>query len=247
MTFIFPRDVLAAPHAIYDAIFVVMILLIVAARPRLDRLVLAYASIVGVGLVLFMAVGSMAGVLVYARHEVVLFFPLLALAMLVLQRLTGSIAPFARVAFVATYVGLALGTDDKFFGHGTREGDYLRVARYLDRHATANDVIAVFGPEQEMPLARSYHGAAQIHPLPRPASLERYDYATLVLHDEREAERAVAPSALDRRRVWLMTTSGCEADGCEYLQRAVERDYHVVSIQRFYGAIVQELVPDPGR
>ncbi|HEV3156300.1 MAG TPA: hypothetical protein VGZ00_03030 [Candidatus Baltobacteraceae bacterium] len=245
LPFLLPRDWLSSRHLVYDVIFVGALAALAFARPQIDRLVLAYASIVAVALMLFVAVGTFGGILVYSRHEVVLFFPSLVVLLLVLTRLRSPKAAIARRFLAAIYLVATFGSLITLFGNGTRDGDWIRVAAFLNRSVSARDVVVVFGPEETMPLGRYYKGSAEMRALPHPASLVRYDFSALVLHGDGEVEAAIAPRVLGGRRVWLVTGYACEATGygCEYLRNVVARDYRVLQEQRFFGSEVQELEP----
>jgi hypothetical protein len=138
--------------------------------------------------------------LVQRRHAAVLFLPTALLgfrvmehsfrkrAMLILMAVLGF---FYGETMIGTYAGMA------------KDGDWKRVASFIEQKEKAGEPILVFISESQLALKAYYRGANQIIPLPAEASQDRYHPSGQILSSQKI--RGVFKEFAAGQRIWIVT------------------------------------------
>lgn len=174
------------------------------------------------------------------RYTVSLLIPLLLLI------LSWAIALRLRPA-VGLAVVVLLGFDlPKLYAQHHRlakEGDWTRVARYLEAQAQPTEPVLVFINHVELPLARSFRGPNPLIPLPRPLPLDHYEPEACVIHQPGEVREVLASHLRPGGRFWLVTACTRPFQGIEpradLLEAVLAADCHLASEQAFWGTRVR--------
>jgi hypothetical protein len=241
--------ILAAALHVYKLLVVAGFVALVALRPRLSRTDLA---------VVCFALGTWAAYpLVYPfvhvrfempRHYVAVFVPFAAALYAVLS--AGS-APWRRLllgAFVAVYAALCAATLAANYGPLSKAGDMRRMGSFLEQHATAQDVVAVFAPDAEPALRRFYDGPAHITAYPRESDPEHYATSQYEVHSVAEAADAIRRVA-DGKHLWLVIYGRCtvaaENYGCPFVHEALREQFPGSASTEFYEGEVVEVAGRP--
>jgi hypothetical protein len=128
-----------------------------------------------------------------------------------------------------------------------KQGDFARVAKYLERNAKTEQPIAVFHCELGSALAHHYRGASPIVPIPRPMRADQYDLQTCMLSSSSEV-RAVLSAAGATNGFWLVDSGERELWGVnlerEHLDDVLRTCFFASSRRQFYGSLVTEFRPN---
>lgn len=181
-----------------------VLLAALARRRRPTAVLLAPFTLAAVVSLFFMGIAIRLGPdFMKPQHTTALYLPALLAALALLQYAGGVRAAtwgavaslvFAGPYLVETYAPLA------------KQGDWIRVSRYIERHESASEPILVFKAEFVLDFGYHYAGRNQLIPLPGRTSVERYDLTEQVLRDESEILRALSGQLGAPRRFWLVTT-----------------------------------------
>ena len=137
------------------------------------------------------------------QHTTILYLPVLLAALALLQYVVGvraaSLAAVVSLFFAGTYV---LET----YAPLAKQGDWIRVSRYIERREADLEPILVFRGEYVLDFGYHYAGKNRLIPLPRPMPADRYDLKSQVLRDESEILRAIEGKLGAARRFWLVTS-----------------------------------------
>lgn len=174
------------------------------------------------------------------RYTVSLLIPLLLLV------LSWAVALRFRPA-VGLAVLVLLGFDlPKLYAQHSRlakEGDWTRVARYLEAQAQPTEPVLVFINHVELPLARSFRGSNSIIPLPRPLPLDHYEPEACVIYQPGEVRKVLSGHLHPGERFWLVTACTRSFQGIEpradLLEQVLAADCRCVSEQAFWGTRVR--------
>ncbi len=126
-----------------------------------------------------------------------------------------------------------------------KNGDYIRVASYLQTNESYNQPILVFNPEVEMSLSHYYKGMNQLIALPRAEKFQTYDLSALILKDEQEVLQAIPEG--NHSMLWLVTDTGSIKDNPDYsqsyqiLEHFIDENYSIKVDRNFYGSNVKLL------
>jgi uncharacterized membrane protein len=176
--------------------------------------------------------------LMQQRHTAALYLPaLLAVFSVVVRRTwtlriwTGAMVLLTAAAMIQTYGALA------------RQGDWARVASFLEGNARPGEPILVITAEAAIPLRHYYRGPNALIPLPAAEDFKTYDPRKFELRSEREIETALARSP-EPRSVWVITYPlkpdwlGIDY-GFDVLERYLAKLYRVERDILFFGTRVR--------
>ena len=230
-------------HAVAVLLGILLVTLLLAGRPRLDRRRL---SIVSIAATIECLYATLANVLHYElvvpRHFVALFIPELAGLYALVAGFRNRRIALAVACIVALATVASLGATYRTL---SKQGDWPRVAATLGSEAHTGDTIAVFPADGVRPLLRYYRGSARVVPFPRDLSTNAYDTARLVVPSASEAFEKLRQLA-GHGRLWLVREGGCtqyDFYGCRELEEAVSEHYRIAADFDFYTNEIVRLEP----
>lgn len=137
------------------------------------------------------------------QHTTTLYLPVLLSALALLQYAVG-----VRAASLATLVSLVFAIPYLLENYAplAKQGDWIRVSRYIEQHEHKSEPILVFKAEFVLDFGYHYAGLNPLIPLPKPTSRERYDLTEQVLHEKDEIVHALSGRLGETRRFWLITS-----------------------------------------
>jgi hypothetical protein len=119
----------------------------------------------------------------------------------------------------------------------TKPWDAKRLAAFVKQYEQPGEPILLFTSELALPFSYYYQGCNPLLPLPRPASLVKYDLTQFILNDESEIERALDRVPGRHRKVWLLWNHLPAYMGVQYNYRVLERyvgENYEVEIERSF-------------
>jgi hypothetical protein len=249
LDFVFPYEskwsVFGFRRSLYDAIVFVCALGVALARPRLGRGSLALFASAAAIQVAYVALAALLGLELRARYFVALFVPLSVAVYSLYDAVRQGPRPAFAFAF-APSVALIIVASVARYSVLAQDGDWVRVAPFLQSNVRAGDVIAIYPPDALPAFTRQYHGSAPVVPFPRPASREHYSVREVSVGSEAEARAAFAKLAR-YPRIWFVDAQECSSDlplyGCDLLDDVLDDDYRILARHQFFGSTVDELTP----
>jgi hypothetical protein len=244
--FLFPYDpawwwLMDHARAVYLCVAGASVVLLVLAKPRLSRTVLAYCACALAVLALYAIAIVVLSLDLSTRHFVAAFLPL-AVAVYALFEATSHSPNLRKLAFLPT-IALTIAVLISRYRFLAQVEDWKRVAPFLAANVVAGDVIAIYPADAEPAFEREYHGNAPYVPWPRPYSTVRYSPTVSGIKSEAEARAAFAK--LSRyRHIWFVDDVECLAVprlGCDIVKDVVHSDFKIDLERQFYQSTVYEL------
>lgn len=219
-------------------------LIVLASRRRIKAQHLAIWTITAYLTLFFVGVINITGhEVMRAKHTIVLFLPALfsfvCIVEFVTDRARNRLFPLL-MSLVLIVNGAALAVFNRPLA---KQGDFIRITKYLKQHERPGQPILVFVSEVEYPFSLYYRGPNPVAPLPRPADDYRYDLLGEVIRSESDITRVLNGVAGNPDTVWLISDRGINDD--EYmcvkfnyalLQDYIDTHYRVLDDKFFYGA-----------
>lgn len=219
-------------------------------RPRIDRTIVAYASMaLCVQAIYVVLVDGLHYELVAPRHFFALATPEYILALALVGTFAADRARAAALAIAAVLACAALASDVTTYRTGAKAGDWKRVGAYLSRRASPSDTIVIDEPDAVASFRRYYRGTARIVAFPRALPSERYDLDAMIVHSPAEADAAF--DALPQHvALWFVDYGVCDSSdrlGCREIHAALARRMRVVERTPFFENTVLRIVPKTTR
>jgi 4-amino-4-deoxy-L-arabinose transferase-like glycosyltransferase len=191
------------------------------------------------------AAGGLLGIAVAATHqEITLRYAtgLVLPAMLTVYGAFALIPPRPRSIVLAAWTVLILAASAGAFASEYKEmaknGDWVRVASYIERYEQPGEPIVVFDAQSSLPLQLYYRGPNRITPLPRPVDFQRYDLRESALRSTRDVSDVFERAGSAGGSFWLVTTTTCRREPinfrCELLEEYVQRHFAVRRDEGFF-------------
>lgn len=199
----------------------VVVLAALARRRQPTMPLLALLNLVGVVGLFYLGVAMRLGPeFTQLQYTVVLSTPLLLAALALLQYVGGVWA-----AISGTMVSLLLASLYIFGTYAplAKQGDWVRVSHYIERHETVSEPILVFRSVYVLDFGYHYAGHNRLVPIPSLPSSESYDLASYILHDELQILGPLRGQLGATRRFWLVTTQTEPFRGIDVHPEILER------------------------
>lgn len=252
--FLFPHDWIASwahdpiRNALYAVVLAVPLALAVRGIRRVSTEAIALVSLTAFVCAFFaLVIGVADQRLLMPRHTAVLLVPTLLAAFAFVACAPARRRALVLASFACVYAAFSLASLWHDYAPMAKPGDWSRVAAFIGARGSAQDPVAVFDAEAELPLRMYTGGRNPIVPIPRPLAFDRFDETTFALHDEREVADSLGRAAVGHDRVWLVRNDACDRAaafyGCALLDGYVRRHFVVALEQRFAGSDVIELLP----
>lgn len=184
--------------------------------------------------------------MVGARHTIFLLFPLLLFCLALLHEVAGHRA--TAVASALLLLSSAVSAWDRYSGLA-KDGDWIRVARYIQAAEKPAQPLLVFKPQSALALKIHYQGKNKVIPVPGATSLVTWEPAKEALKSPAQIDAALA--AAGPGELWVVTDNGLRYMGIDYnhalLERYLKDRYDPVSSRAFYGARVRLMRRRAGR
>ncbi len=137
-----------------------------------------------------------------AQHTVALYVPVLISALAL-----ASYAGGARTAVIVAVLSLAFSTAylREYYRPLAKQGDWIRVAHYIEQNEHAAEPILVFKAEFVLDFGHHYAGLNRLVPIPGPTDRRRYDPTEQVLHGEPDVARPLHRAIGASRHFWIVT------------------------------------------
>jgi hypothetical protein len=212
--------------------------LLFRARERVDgRSLLIWASLLVTGLFFFPLFSLTGAELLLPRHTAVLFVG----SLLGLFRLTILASEKHRSRILGAFLALILLSNVSYLAVTylplAKTGDYSRAARLIEREEEPGQPIFLFNAEAALPFGHYYHGANDLHPIPREEDFEKYDLEEFQIEDRNQLEElwsGIGP----HRRAWLVDNGWCgylgTDYGCDVLGAFIADHYRAVETYSLY-------------
>jgi hypothetical protein len=170
-------------------------------------------------------------------------------AMLSIYGALALIPPHPRSAALAAFTVLLLTTSGGALASEYKEmaknGDWIRVASYIQRYERPGEPIVVFDAQSALPLQLYYRGPNRVVPLPRPIDFQRYDLRESALRDTRDVSDVFEHAGRGHGSYWLVTTTTCRREPinfrCELLEEYVLSHFAVRRDEGFFWSRVRLL------
>jgi hypothetical protein len=199
--------------------------------------------------------GGLLGIAVAATHqEITLRYAtgLVLPAMLAVYGAFALIPPRPRSIVLAAWTVLILAASAGAFASEYKEmaknGDWVRVASYIQRYEQPGEPIVVFDAQSALPLQLYYRGPNRVTPLPRPVDFQRYDLGESALRSTRDVSDVFERAGSAGGSFWLVTTTTCRREPinfrCELLEEYVQRHFAVRRDEGFFLSRVRLLQRD---
>jgi hypothetical protein len=231
-------------RAPYVALFCGLILVMVLARPRMNRELIGWLACAGTIEMVFVCLELLFRLDLGPRHYVVLFAPAMLAGYALIAGLAGGRSPYIAPLLFWTYAILSFGILYIQQHAIAQDGDTKRVAAFLQLHAARDATIAIFPADALPAYARQYGGTARLVPFPRALPTQRYDMDEIGVRDEPDARLGLT-SIRSGKRLWLVMMGSCQSwsqqFGCNYVLDAVHDSRRIVSEHRFYDTLVYEI------
>jgi 4-amino-4-deoxy-L-arabinose transferase-like glycosyltransferase len=223
--------------------YVATVWIVITRRRDLKPETIAIWTITATVALLFVLTARASGEkLLLIRHTTVMFLPVVLLAFSIAQ-LSGR--KIVLVIWALLMLSFSLSFLYVRYKPMAKDGDWQRVASYLQSAEGPDQAILVFHAGAALPLARHYHGRNMLVPIPRENTFERFDFHDYVLRDEREIQAALERTPGDDRVIWLVTDGNCEFGdinyNCATLEEFVNKFYSVEETRQFHGSVVRRL------
>jgi hypothetical protein len=230
----------------------VLVLLVLIHRRAVDRRAVAAWALTATVALLFLAVRvAITGPhLMQPRHTAALFLPAL-LTVFSAVLLTGE--PRRRwvlLAWTAAVVLLTAASMAETYRVLAKDGDWARVARFLERNARPGEPILVLTAEAAIPLKSYYRGPLVV--LPAEEDFKSYDLRELELRSEGEIDAALSREQRepgDSGSVWVVThplQGWLRVDfGFDVLDGYLARRYRLERDVLFFGTRVRHFTKGP--
>jgi hypothetical protein len=179
-----------------------------------------------------------------SRHPSSLIVPLIlsifAALSLIRRPLRARVTAIVIIALLGFEASALLAT----YRSGAKEGDWKRVAAFLQAHERHNEPIFVFEAEDTLPLQYYYRGPNRVIGVPREINFRKFDLRDFQLRSPEQAA-AVFQRVPSSGRVWLVTSGACWAlnleFGCRVLEQYVSSCCRTVLERGFYESRVRLL------
>ncbi len=119
-----------------------------------------------------------------------------------------------------------------------KNGDWNRVAKFIEQNETANQPITAFYVYDSIPLRFSYHGANEIFPKKVGFDWGAEDELGSPKRNVKQIEFLISQLPPNPQEFWLVTDVMCDDEKrfleCAPLENFVETNYTVERVERFY-------------
>ena len=176
--------------------------------------------------------------LVELRHASGLFAPLILFMASLMNDLFGKDDESESFKYVVTLAGLVvLG----FFSYAlmnlypnwTKNGDWERVAAFVEQKETPGQAIIIFHTYDAIVLPYEYHGVNRVLPDER---FFEFDFGTPTPERiKARTEFTISKIPPDANEIWLIANDECKTPGiCEQFEEFLNANYQVVEQREFY-------------
>ncbi len=232
----------------------------IACRKRLSEIQLVLVTLVVICFVsLTLVLDITENVALAARYSYPLFLPILlllfsCLSLLPKQGLRRALWAWGAIALIC-YGGTLL---HQYSGLA-KDGDWSRVAHFIQSNETIEQPVVVFSAEGVLPLRYYYDGVNPLVSLPEQTLGEKYSLRRFVIRDEAQIREVLMAQQMHRdlpSELWLVQgpryalegtgETACDIWGidlnCAALEQFIQDNYRVEQQKNFYGSKVQLLV-----
>jgi hypothetical protein len=198
------------------------------------------------------AAGGLLGIAVAATHQEITLRYGTALVLPAILCIYGALAlipPRPRATVLAAFTLLILASSSgalaSEYKDMAKNGDWIRVASYIQRYEQPGEPIVVFDAQSALPLQFYYRGPNRVVPLPRAIDFQRYDLRESALHNTRDVSEVFDRAGSMHGSFWLVTTTTCRREPinfrCELLEEYVRSHFAVRSDEGFFWSRVRLL------
>jgi uncharacterized membrane protein len=220
------------------------------ARARESRQTPVIIAMFAAACVIFAAATFAAGAWIGIRHPSGLLLPAMLSIFAGLALVRPPVRSRVTMVWIAVLICMQIAALFTTYRGLAKEGDWIRVAAFLQAHERASEPVFVFEAEDTLPLEYYYRGINRIAGVPRDINFKHFDLREFQLQTGDQAARAFA-EVQNSGRVWLVTSGACGAYGvdygCDVMERYVRSCCRIVSTTRFYESTVRLLVMRSGK
>ncbi len=176
------------------------------------------------------------------RHGLMLFVPMLLASFAVAGAIAGNRGVGWWSCLMLCFGAAAVINDYRLFA---KNGDWIRVADYLQTHERRGEPVVVFLPTSGLALSQHYTGANELVVVPRKEECLTFDVREYVLDGPAAIETPLQEIAPTADVVWLVTSGAKHYMGIDLgwpvLEDWVRERFIVLDEVRFHGSTVRRL------
>jgi hypothetical protein len=193
-------------------------------------------------------------------------YPLVAITQICMTLLITEIARYLRLKniFIVVCVGIILffTVYSNFSMNRTlaREGDWIRVAQYIQKNEQKNQPIILYSGSQIHSFLTYYKGENSVFPMPpNSAELDRFDMAMVTIPNITELKKLMAKPTQNSNQAWLIKAPGYILNrnsqgqcvfgainiNCEIVDQFINQNFRVERQVDFYQAQILLLKKNP--
>ncbi len=206
------------------------------------KLVATIATAVSIELV-YVVVSALVSESLNDRYYIALFVPV-AVAVYAFLRSSTANPPVPQQILVTLLTIMTLASVVSQYRFLAQNGDWIRVADYLEAHARPGDLIVIYTNDNLPAFERQFHGTVRVVPFPHPNPTDRYSLSEIDVTSKAEAKAAFA-ALPPYDTLWLVDAvqcvNGAPEYGCDKVHEAEADDFRVRSSKMFYTNAVYEL------
>ncbi len=185
------------------------------------------------------------------RHLMIMIIPSMLALLSVVGMYTARTWRVAMLGFAALWVAFNGYAAWWMFHPMAKQGDYKRVAKYLEEHQEPGEPVAVATSHAALPFRAYYRGTGEIYPLPFEDTYDQYVIERWRFESPEHVRACLRPAISQDGTLWLFTDRGEEAEyfgvslNFAFLEQVLREDFDLVSEKDFFNAKVREFQLKP--
>jgi len=239
-----PGDESSFEHLLYLALAFVIAACCVWSQPNWTRKLVATIATAAAIEFVYVAVSAGLSESLNDRYYIALFVPV-AVAVYAFLRSSTANPPVPQQILVTVLTIMTLASVISQYRFLAQNGDWIRVAEYLEAHARPGDLIAIYTSDNLPAFERQFHGNVRVVPFPRPNRSDRYLLSAIDIASPAQAKAAFA-TLPPYDTLWFVDAVQClkaaPEYGCDALHQAEADDFRVGTSKTFYTNAVYELI-----
>lgn len=185
------------------------------------------------------------------RHLMIMIIPSTLALLSIIGMYTARTWRLAITAFAVLWVAFNGYATWWMFHPLAKQGDYKRVAKYLEEHQEPGEPVAVATSHAALPFRAYYRGSGEIFPLPFEDTYDQYVIERWRFESPEHVRACLHPAIAKDGTLWLFTDRGEEAEyfgislNFRFLEQVLREDFDLVSEKDFFNAKVREFRQKP--
>lgn len=179
---------------------------------------------------------------IFYNHSAVLFIPAILFALSILFLIENKIVRTICILVIVIFYGYGL---KETFSQGAKNGDWKRVASYIENNEGRGEPILFFTNWGAIPFAHYYRGVNEKIPLPKKFDMDHYEFESPTLKEEKEIVECLRGNPEKIENMWIITQDVGQFLGFKYKLEILEdfiKKYCIVKGEKkFYRSRVRNV------